>query len=156
GGLSGRGRVVLVTTTVNSDWSNWPVSPAFPPLMQEILYYAAAARLRERSLLVGEPIELYRPEAAGGVEATVDLPRDPFDTTPPGDEESKRHVSTQPLAEGSVLRFGETDTSGVYKLVFGQNPREYLFAVNVPASSEDQQHSESNLARTSKEELEKT
>src|SRR5207249_1467415 len=55
-----RGRVVLITAPVNSDWSNWPTSPAFPPLMQEILYHAAAARLRERALLVGEPIELYR------------------------------------------------------------------------------------------------
>ncbi len=152
---TGRGRVVLITTAVNSDWSNWPASPTFPPLMQEILYHAAAARLRERSLLVGEPIELHRPEAGGGVEATVDLPRDPFDPAPP-EEEARRRVATQPLADGSVLRFGETDASGVYKIVFGQNPREFLFAVNVPASSEDQQHSESNLARTSKEELEKT
>jgi hypothetical protein len=152
---SSRGRVVLITTPVNSDWSNWPASPAFPPLMQEILYHAAAARLRERALLVGEPIELHRADTATGVEATVLVPRDPFDTAPPEDD-SRRRIASQPLADGSVLRFGDTDVSGVYTLVVGQKPAEHLFAVNVPASSEDQQHSESNLARTSKEELERT
>jgi uncharacterized membrane protein len=153
---SSRGRVVLITTAVNSDLSNWPVSPAFPPLMQEILYHAAAARLRERALLVGEPIELHRTDAAGGVEAIVEVPRDPLDRNPPADEEARRRITSQPLADGSVLRFGDTDISGVYKMAIGQRKTEHLFAVNVPASSEDQQHSESNLARTTKEELERT
>jgi uncharacterized membrane protein len=147
---------VLVTTPVNSDWSNWPASPAFPPLMQEILYHAAAARLRERALLVGEPIELHRADTATGIEAVLDTPRDPLDTAPPAEDEARRRIVSQPLADGSVLRFGDTDISGVYKMVIGKRPAEHLFAVNVPASSEDQQHSESNLARTSKEELEKT
>src|SRR5262249_2394193 len=56
----------------------------------------------------------------------------------------------------SVLRFGETDISGIYKVRLGKSPREYLYAVNVPASTEDQQASESNLARTGTEELQKT
>ena len=153
---SSRGRVVLITTTVNSDWNNWPASPAFPPLMQELLYHAASARLRERALLVGEPIELVRSDVASGIEATVETPRDPFDRTPPSDEEARRRITSQPLADGSVLRFGDTEVSGLYKMVVGQKPAEHLFAVNVPASSDDQQHSESNLSRTSKEELEKT
>jgi uncharacterized membrane protein len=151
--ISGRGRVVLITTTVNTDWNNWPISPAFPPLMQEILYYSAAARLRERALPVGEPIEMYLP-ATSGIEATVEMPRDPLH--PQGDEEAVRKIGNQVLADGSVMRFGETDTSGVYKVQLGQHPREYLFAVNPPASTEDQQQSESDLTRTSKDGLDKT
>jgi uncharacterized membrane protein len=154
--ISGRGRVVLITTTANSDWNNWPISPAFPPLMQEILHYAAAARLRERALQVGEPIEMYLPSAATGIEASVEVPRDPLEIARSGADEPPRKATTQALGDGSVLRFGETDTSGIYKVQLGQHPREYLYAVNVPASTEDQQHSESNLIRTNKEELQKT
>ena len=152
--ISGRGRVVLITTTVNSDWNNWPISPAFPPLMQEILHHAAAARLRERSLQAGEPIEMYLPSATG-IEALVEVPRDPLGAHD-GDDEAPRKVSTQVLGDGSVLRFGETDTSGVYKVQLGQHPREYLFAANAPATTEDQQQSESDLTRTSKEGLDKS
>ena len=41
--------------------------------MQELLYYASAARLREQVVQVGEPIELYLP-VAGGTEATISTP----------------------------------------------------------------------------------
>jgi hypothetical protein len=154
--VSGRGRVVLITSTVNTDWSNWPVSPAFPPLMQEVLYYAATARLRERALQAGEPIEMYLSSAESGIEATVETPVDPLDPARAESPIGPQKLATQNQGEGSVLRFGETDVSGVYKVALGRHPREYLFAVNVPSSSEDQQQSESNLARTGKEELEKT
>ncbi|MFO0881149.1 MAG: VWA domain-containing protein [Gemmataceae bacterium] len=151
---SGRGRVVLITSTVNSDWNRWPASPTFPAFMQELLFYAAQARLRERSLAVREPIEMYLTSPAQ-VEATIEMPRDPFD---PGGREDDltRKQNTQTIQDGSVLRFGETDSSGVYKVRLGAHPQEYLFAVNVPSSSEDQRASESNLSRTSQEELEKT
>lgn len=148
---SGRGRVVLITTTLNSDWGGWPVSPAFPPLMQETLYYAAGARLRERALTVGEPIELHLDAQTAGAEAVIDSPRDAGEV-----DDTPRRVPIQPLGDGSVMRFAETDLSGVYRVTLGSSPKEYLFAVNVPATSEDQQASESNLARTSREELEKT
>jgi len=148
---SGRGRVVLITTTVNSDWGGWPASPAFPPLMQETLYYAASARLRERALTVGEPIELHLGAQTAKAMATVDCPRDGGEA-----DDGPRQVPIQALGDGSVMRFADTDLSGVYRVSLGVEKREYLYAVNVPATSEDQQASESNLARTNREELEKT
>ena len=54
--------------------------------------------------------------------ALLGLPRDPFDRNPPSDEESRKRITSQPLADGSVLRFGDTDSSGVYKMVIGRNP----------------------------------
>ncbi len=139
-----RGRVVLVTTTVNSDWNNWPTSPSFPPLMQELLYYASAARLREQVVQVGEPIELYLPTTAAGVDATV--------STPDGRTETA-HTQTQD--ESGVLRWTDTDISGIYSVTVGQHPRQHLFAVNVPALNEAQQLSESDLTRTNREDLQK-
>jgi hypothetical protein len=140
-----RGRVVLITTTVNSDWNNWPASPSYPPLVQELLYFAASARLREQTVEVGEPLELYLPGTAGGLEAAV--------RTPDGRTESAR---TQGQDEAGVLRWADTDVSGVYSISVGSDPREHLFAVNVPALNEAQQQSESDLTRTSLEELQKT
>ncbi|MFO0928730.1 MAG: VWA domain-containing protein [Gemmataceae bacterium] len=153
--VPGRGRVVLVTTTLNSDWNRWPVSPAFPPLMQELLYYAAAPRLRERALTVGEPIEIYL-TSTGSVDAAVEAPRD-GSGGPTGDgDEAARRVTSQPFGDGSVIRFGDTDAAGVYKLHLGSAPQEHLFAVNVPAAADDQRGSESNLLRTTEDELKKT
>ena len=146
-GRSGRlrGRVVLITTTVNADWNNWPSSPSFAPLMQELLYHASASRLREQVLQVGEPIELYLPNVVGGAEATI--------STPDGRTETTRLESQD---EAAVLRWTDTDISGVYSVVIGQHPRQHLFAVNVPAVNEAQQLSESDLTRTTREDLQKT
>ena len=150
--ISGRGRVVLFTSTLNADWNRWPASRAFPAFLQETLFHAASARLRERSIGAGEPIELFLTTPAL-VEAAIDAPRE----RPAGEaEDGPIKLSTQALGDGSVLRFGDTDLAGVYKIRLGANPREHLYAVNVPASSEDQKQSESNLARTNKDELGRT
>jgi hypothetical protein len=139
-----RGRVILITTTVNSDWNNWPVSPAYPPLMQEILHLATSGRLRERAVTVDEPLELFLSSGASGAEAVVQ--------TPDGRTETIRAQRTDD--QGS-LHWLDTDISGIYRMTIGQHPREYLFAVNTPALNESQQ-SESNLTRTNRDELKKT
>jgi len=111
--------------------------------MQELLYYVSAARLREQTVQVGEPIELYLP-SSGGAEATI--------STPDGRTETAR---TQNQDEASVLRWTDTDISGIYSITIGQHPRQHLFAVNVPAINEAQQLSESDLTRTNREDLQK-
>ncbi|HTU21940.1 MAG TPA: VWA domain-containing protein, partial [Gemmataceae bacterium] len=140
-----RGRVVLITTTVNASWNNWPILPSFPMLMSELLYYASSSRLREQVLQVGEPIELYQPNVVVGAEASI--------STPDGRTETARLESQD---EAAVLRWTDTDISGVYNVVIGQHPRQHLFAVNVPAVNEAQQLSESDLTRTTREDLQKT
>ncbi len=139
-----RGRVVLITTTVNADWNNWPASPTFPPLMHEVLYDAAASRLRERSFEVGEALELFLPPGDGATEANVQ--------TPEGRTETARASQGD---DAGVLRYADTDISGVYRLSVGADPHEHLYAVNVPALNEAQQVSESDLTRTSRAELQK-
>jgi hypothetical protein len=151
--VPGRGRVILITTTLNSDWNRWGPSPAFVPFMNELMFHAAEPRLKERALNVGEGIELHLANS-GSIEATIETPRDPLEPLA-RDEDAIKRKSSQPLAEASVIRFGDTEISGIYKMRLGQSPREYLFAVNVPEAGDDQKQSESNLARTTREELEK-
>jgi hypothetical protein len=140
-----RGRVVLITTTANMDWNTWPASPSYLPFMQELLRHAVSGRLREQSLAVGEPIEEYLPSSGGELNGVMHTP-----------EGKAEPFKTAALEESSVLRWADTELSGVYRAVVGPQGRDRLFAVNVPAASDAQQGSESDLTRTSREELEST
>ncbi len=138
-----RGRVLLLTTTVNCDWADWSLR-AYVPLMFEMTQYAASGRLRPRELTVGDPIELFLPGAGAGNEARM--------LTPDGREEALRVLAQD---DGGVVRFNETDVSGVYRVVVGPQKKEHFFAVNVPTAETPQQGSESDLTRTNLEEIQK-
>jgi Aerotolerance regulator N-terminal/von Willebrand factor type A domain len=137
-----RGRVLLFTSTVNMDWTAWPISPSFPALMQELLRFAVAGRLREQAVLVGEPLEAYLQIGGAGLEVQVE--------TPDGRQES---AQTEAQDELGVLRWTDTDTSGLYRATIGQDAHDYIFAVNVPAAADGQEGSESDLMRTNADEL---
>ena len=138
-----RGKVVLVCGPVNSDWSNWPASPSFPALMNELLYFASSGRLQEQAIEVGQGLELFLPGVASA-DATV--------STPDG---RKDGANTQILDNGSILRWTDNDISGIYRVKIGQNPREHLFAVNPPTLTSSRQGSESDLTRATPEELQR-
>jgi hypothetical protein len=137
-----RGQVVLFTSTVNMDWTTWPISPSYPAFMQELLRMAVAGRLREQSMQVGDVLEEVLPVGSGGLDVTFH--------TPDGQVEETR---TQDAEDNAVLRRTDTDVSGVYRATIGRHPKEYLFAVNVPAASDSQQGCESDLTRTNADEL---
>ncbi|MGH9677572.1 MAG: hypothetical protein ACRD36_10765, partial [Candidatus Acidiferrum sp.] len=136
-----RGRVVLLNTSANSDWSNWPASPSYPAFIQELLHFAAAGKLRERDSIAGEPLELSLPNLPAG-DATIH--------TPEGHAEI---VRMRNLDDAALLRWSDTDASGIYLAIPSANQREHLFAVNVPVTNDQQQANESDLARTNEEEL---
>jgi hypothetical protein len=139
-----RGKVVLVTSTLNMDWNSWPGSPSFGAMMQELTRYAVSGRLRDRHTVVGGMLEEFLP---GSVEldAAVVLP---------GQEHAApRKVRTQGVEDVQVFRWTDTDQSGIYRMTVGQDPHEYLFAVNVPATTPGQRGSESDLARLDKDKL---
>jgi hypothetical protein len=137
-----RGRVVLFTSTVNMGWTTWPVSPSFLPLLQEILQFAALGRTRERAASVGEVLECFLEAGGSGLHARVRLPN-----------ERTEDGRTELVDDVGVLRWTDTDVSGLYVATVGQHPQEYLFAVNVPAATDSQQASESDLARIGSAEL---
>jgi hypothetical protein len=139
-----RGRVVLFTTTANMDWTSWPASPSFLPMMQEVLRFSVSGRLREQAATVGDVLDEYLPTSGTGLEATIFLPDGQKDT-----------ARTQTFEDASILRWANTDLSGVYRITVGQHPQDHLFAVNVPAATEAQQASESDLTRTNGDELHK-
>jgi hypothetical protein len=137
-----RGRVLLFTSTVNMDWTAWPISPSFPALMQELLRFAVAGRLREQAVQVGEPLETYLQVGGAGLDVQFDAP-----------EGRHEFAQTESADDLGVLRWTDTDTSGLYRATIGQDPHDYLFAVNVPAAADAQEGSESDLTRTNADEL---
>lgn len=138
-----RGKVVLLTSTLNMDWNTWPGSPSFGALMQELARLAVAGRLREQTALVGAPLEEFLPSAGGEVDATVYFP----EVVPALKPQKTR---TQLVDEVNIFRWTETDVSGLYRVVLGAGPQEIPFAINVPATTPDQRGSESDLTRVDK------
>jgi hypothetical protein len=136
-----RGRVILITTTVNIDWGSWPGSPAFLPFVHELTRHAALGA-PPRVVSAGEPLMDY---------LTVRYGLDGRIATPDGRDVS---VTLQDQGEFAVVRFPETDQSGIYRLTLGGSPREYLFAVNVPTSTSTALSSESDLSRLNPGEVE--
>jgi hypothetical protein len=138
-----RGKVLLITTTVNSDWNNWPATRGYLPLMQELVRFAVGGRLREQSYSVGDAIEEHFQTAKGSLNVEMHTP------------DRVEIFKTQPVEDTSVLRWLDTETSGVYWATIGQDVHEYLYAVNVPANGDAQQSSESDPARTNAEDLQR-
>lgn len=132
----GRGRSILVTTSVDDAWGVWPLWPSFLPLIHEIVEFAVAGRWGERQRLVGESLSGVFPAAALDVDVSVAPPEGP--TLP-------AHVTADDSL--SAFSFDATAQSGIYAIEFSGPPaRRELFSVNVDAR-------ESNLAKYSQEEL---
>ena len=123
----GHGRVILLTTSIDSTWSAWPLNPSFPPLVHELLKFAVAGRWSERQHVVGEVLSRRVPGSAFGMPVKIIRP-------------DKTETPLQPSEAGNVitLSYGQTDAAGLYTLSLGSplNRRE-LFAVNVDAREGD-------------------
>jgi hypothetical protein len=141
-GVRHRGQVVLFTSTANRDWTTWPVSPTFPAMMQEVLYLAASGRTGERATNVGETVEVPLDVAAPSLPIHVRLP-----------DGRTRETAAESIDGAGMLRWDQTDSSGLYVATVGSDPHEYLFAINVPTATDSQQGSESDPDRVALEEL---
>jgi len=102
-GRRGAGRVMLLTTTLDRDWTHWPARASFLPFLQRATAYLAG-RLEEQPAVeveVGEPARLPLLPEAGGLRVR----------RPDGEA---RVLRAAPGA-GQVA-FTETDRPGVYAL----------------------------------------
>jgi len=75
----GRGRIALLTTSLDDSWSSWPLWPSFVPMLRELERYISAGRAERAQLIVGDTWTLpalTSPDDAHGAEAAglVDEP----------------------------------------------------------------------------------
>lgn len=130
----GRGRVVLVTSSCDSDWNDWPADPSYVILALEIARYAARAENEAGDRLVGAPIDFDLDVDRFEPSTVLRLPGYPL--VPQVD------VQAQTGPEGATfsVAWDKTDHSGVYAFVLtprAGEPARRLEAVNVDPRESD-------------------
>ncbi len=103
-----RGTVVQVATSADTGWTSWPVHKSFLPIMQQIVMRAAAGRLAERNIRVGQPFDQSFPAAGAGAAVSVVNPKGVPVAT-----------KLQPSGGVSQFHFEQTDLSGRYQVRIG-------------------------------------
>lgn len=130
----GAGKVAMLTTSVDKEWTNLPERPAYVVLAMELTQYLARAAAAGGGQLVGEPIRLSLEPGKIRNTATLKLPGYP--------QEPLVHLEAQPeLAAGvPTLYWVRTEQPGVYQFTLldsagGEEPRPV--AVNVDTREGD-------------------
>ncbi|HKQ50024.1 MAG TPA: BatA domain-containing protein [Phycisphaerae bacterium] len=153
----GQGRCLLVTTSVDQEWNDWPASFSYLPLMLKIVQYAARQTLSESNALVGAPLTCpidptqFMPRAALRTPAYPVEPEIALEVTSTTTMASTQPAPTQGAAPHlAVVQTTATSRSGVYQFDLRRSSGDVVsrFAAVNPDPRE------SNLAQASREELE--
>ncbi len=122
----GRGRVLLVTTSVDREWSTWAVwGQSLIPLMHETVNFAVSSRWSDREALVGQTLTSHLATRASRVSAVLQSPGG--ETQSPVTSADGRSVVTEPITR-----------AGFHKMVLGPPVgRTDTFAVNVDPQESD-------------------
>ena len=116
--LSGDGRILVMTSSFNTEWSDFPVNDVFLPFVYQLAKYALTTTDTAASFLVGDQVMF---NGASGDEWEV--------RTPDG-----RFIRLT-LDESGAGWFRDTDIPGNYQAVHGSEQR--LFSVNVDTRESD-------------------
>ncbi|MDB5331979.1 MAG: hypothetical protein JWP03_3130 [Phycisphaerales bacterium] len=128
-GRSERGRVMLLTTSLDADWTTLPLSNFYLPFVQSAVRYLAGGTVRNGNLGAGEPIRLAFDDAA--TSRTVTLTR-------PDGQSQKLEVIR--LGQQAEARFADTDVPGQYRAQVeepNKPPITHYFVVRPPREESD-------------------
>jgi len=120
-----RGRVLLLTTSLGSDWGTLPMTSSYLPFVQSAARYLGEGTPRRFNLAPGDPIELPIDDSADGWVVRVKPPDAP--------EERATEVSR--VGGQMVARYGDTASPGVYVARFidpGRKAAVYHYNVTPP------------------------
>ena len=128
----GEGRVLLWASTIDRDWTDLPIQPAFLPLMQQSTRYLARAPMREPEapLIVGQHHEIALRDGELRVEVTQPSGR-------------QRTFERDKVVGRKALAFDATDEPGTYRVTSAGRDgvmrprRDATFVVNVDAAESD-------------------
>lgn len=124
---SGGGHSIVIATSVDDSWGNWPLWPSFLPMVREVAHIAAAGRFGAREFTVNQPLQRALP--TGTFDMQVNIVR-------PGG--GRIQVELQRSEEYSGFLYTPTDISGLYEAQFDSPlSRTELFAVNVDTTESD-------------------
>lgn len=128
----GDGRVLVWASSIDRDWTDLPIQPAFLPLVQQATRYLARAPMREPEapLVIGQPHEI--PLARGDLRVEVSEP-----------SRRTRTFDKDKVAGRKTLAFSHTDEPGIYHVAAAGRDgvlrprRDATFVVNVDAAESD-------------------
>jgi hypothetical protein len=120
----GRGRVVFVSTTANSEWTTLPAKPNYVTLVHELLQGSVRAGDYWMNLSVGQPVEVPPAIRLAGPPTLLD----------PGKRQVVIEAITNPDGQ-QVYRSRPLSKPGVYTLAAGN--RVFPIAVNIPPTEAD-------------------
>jgi hypothetical protein len=126
-GMFGRGRVLLVTTSLDTDWSNLPLSHIYLPLIQSAARYLAGGSFSRRNLVPGEPIIAMIEDA---IEPRAEIR---------GPGELRATLDLLPVGHSREARFSNTSRGGMYRLEYktARGMKQIQFHVRVPREESD-------------------
>ena len=112
----GAGRVLIVNASADRTWGDFPLSPAFVPLVQQIARFSATQGGRDQRLSVGDPVPL-----------PPNLPRDKnVAITYPDASTRSRMIPSG--ADARTMLLERTEQAGFYVAAAGEE--NVVFAVN--------------------------
>ena len=135
-----KGWVYLACSSANTEWNNWPAYPSYLPFIQELMLASCAGKLKEQSQLCGTAIEDFPTQQSG--EFKISLPDGASETLP--------LIQDQ---EFTRMNYNNTFKSGFYFARYLSTQASNGFAVNPMLSPMGESGSESDLTRTSLEEI---
>ncbi|NBY03611.1 MAG: VWA domain-containing protein, partial [Planctomycetes bacterium] len=135
-----KGWVYLACSSANTEWNNWPAYPSYLPFVQELMLASCAGKLKEQSQFCTTTIEDYPTQQSGEVKISL----------PDGTSETLPLIQDQ---EVSRMAFNNTTKSGFYFAKYLAAQSSICFALNPMLSPMGEAGSESDLSRTSLEEI---
>jgi hypothetical protein len=134
----GHGRVLMVTTTCDREWTKIPANFVFLPLVHEMVYYLAHEALGHRNVRVGHIIERVLTQEEYSENVTLVLPTGGRPAVEPPQRQDHGRF---------LVSYGPVEEPGIYELtVDGEKATHEFFAANLDTT-------ESDLDRISEEEL---
>ncbi|MFK7778597.1 MAG: hypothetical protein QM501_10885, partial [Gimesia sp.] len=128
----GRGKIILITTSLDRNWGTWAIWPSFPPMMNELVLYVATGKWSRRETLVGQPLEIMTLENQLTFSPRMiapDLKEFPLQRALDGTTDSR------------TISFTQTFQSGFYELDWENSASEKtLYAVNVSPQESNLKH----------------
>ena len=128
----GRGKIILITTSLDRRWGTWAIWPSFPPMMNELVLYVATGKWSRREVLVGQPLEIIALENQLNFSPRMiapDLKEFPLRSALDGNTDSR------------TISFNQTLQSGFYELDWEKSAAEKkLYAVNVSPQESNLKH----------------
>ena len=142
----GRGKTLMLGTSVHVNWSNLPLRPIFLPLMTGLTFDLAAVEQARSSLIAGQPIVLHvaQPSPAeqgngtGDAQPGAAVPHSAMVEVVPPSGETLR-LPTTGGGDLPEFRYSNTHDIGIYllRVLDAAHPRPIAYAVNFDPDESD-------------------